>query len=360
MAWNWDEIETDWLGEARIALSQEEIVTGFEDVEHFLGRDWIEAKRVPGVTGVHPTLGIALLGPKLKRLEKVSNAEALIEKLRLNDPSAFAELEAIYILSSYFNDIEIQLGPETSVGEHLRRPDIRVRGGQEPWTYVEVTRPTESEAYTHVRTTMAQILGQIETVRKPFALEVYLRREPTSDEIQDLLRDITYLCERDGVIRQDLKEKLGFLLLNGDQPGQIVLQDHPGEEVRPRIGMARVIKGGDEPARHISVRMVFSDERAEEFIRREARQIPNDSAGIIMIQTSNAHNAFRSWGNLIERRFQPNLHTRVGLVCLFKGSSVGTAEGEAHRISTKVLQNPHAKFPVQTWIVDTLLSFQSD
>ena len=51
--------------------------------------------------------------------------------------------------------------------------------------------------------------------------------------------------------------------------------------------------GPDEPRRHIAVRLAFTDQRADEFLRTEARQLPTDAPGLIMIQTSGAAGSWR-------------------------------------------------------------------
>src|SRR5260370_9842593 len=42
MSWTFDEINREWLHRTPVALSAEELVTGFERGEQMLGRDWID------------------------------------------------------------------------------------------------------------------------------------------------------------------------------------------------------------------------------------------------------------------------------------------------------------------------------
>jgi hypothetical protein len=122
----------------------------------------------------------------------------------------------------------------------------------------------------------------------------------------------------------------------------------------PRLGLAQAIGGGTEPHRHIAIRMAYSDERAERFFRREARQLPKDGPGLLVIQMSRAPGGFKSWEPLIRRRFQPTINTRVSAVCFLGGGSVLTPDGEKLLPETKVLANPHAAFPLPQWIGDCL------
>jgi len=358
MSWSWEEIEANWLSGGHIALSRQEILAAFDRVERILGREWIEAHRAEGVTGALPTLSVAMIGRKLQSLEGVANTKLLIQKLQRRDASAFAELNAVYILLSRHTDVATEVAPETAVGDRIRAPDIRVRRGEEPWTYIEVTRPDVSEVQERVRSLMGRLTQQVASIQRSFALEVFLRREPADAELDSLALRIPEFCKTDGIAREEIQD-LGLLLLNYCQPGQFVVQDHPGEEVRPMLGAMQVVTGGNEPNRHIVVRVAFSDDRADEFLKKEAKQLPTDAPGLIMIETSNATGAFRSWGSLLARRFQPTLHTRVGAVCLFHGGIVGTPDGEAEETETKLLLNPHAKLPLPSWIIETLMQFEN-
>ena len=64
-----------------------------------------------------------------------------------------------------------------------------------------------------------------------------------------------------------------MLTLADQRPGIIVVGSHAGEPNVSRVGAAAGVFGGDEPSRHISVRMPFADERAEAFMTGEARQL---------------------------------------------------------------------------------------
>jgi hypothetical protein len=51
--------------------------------------------------------------------------------------------------------------------------------------------------------------------------------------------------------------------------------------------------------------------RAKQFLESEAKQLPKDLPGLVMVQVSHAVGAFKTWGPILRRRLQPNLHTRV-------------------------------------------------
>jgi hypothetical protein len=189
-----------------------------------------------------------------------------------------------------------------------------------------------------------------------FALEVFLKREPTADEIETMATTITTEHGNPAARPLELPGGLGTLYWNTQEPTRVTLDDH-GEPHTPRLGMAGFVVRG-ETRRHIFVRWPFTDERAQAFLDSESKQLPKDSPGLIMIQASNAVGSMKAWRSLIERRFQPSIYTRVSAVCLFSSGQVPTPEGEAWQPETQLIVNPHARFPLPSWIVQQLRRFQ--
>jgi hypothetical protein len=79
-----------------------------------------------------------------------------------------------------------------------------------------------------------------------------------------------------------------------------------------------------------------------------------------MVQMSRAPGGFQTWEPILRQRLQPNLHTRVGGVCLFDSGFNPTAQGEAWIPRTKVISNPNATRPLPDWIGKQLIRFASD
>jgi hypothetical protein len=355
--WTWEEINTDWLVGSRLALPPEEIVAAFNKSEEVLGHEWIEAAGVQSgcrVHGTSPTLCVVTTGQQLASLDGASGIEELIKKLRANDASSFAELTAVHLVRSQNLNSDVELGPIVQVADRMPKPDFRIRRGDEPWTYVEVTQPDIAEAETKALAVLNRVADLVHPIQRSFSLEVLLRREPTDAEIDRLASFIPDYCLSGGNQSYDMPE-LAILSLNVSAPTIITLVDHPGEPNIPRLGFAKVVSGPGEPnSRHISVRMAYADDRAEAFLRREAKQLPIDSPGLIMVQVSRARGGIRSWEPILKRRFQPDIHTRVSAVCLFRSGHEPTPAGEAWIPKMTLIQNPHARRQLPPWIADTL------
>jgi hypothetical protein len=358
--WDWKRIQREWLSPGRLAASPEEIVAAFNRVEAAFDTEWMEAsRRQQGWqnTGPLPTLRIVIAGRLLASLEDLPGADQLMKRLSERRPSAWSELEAIYLLRGCESNAQIELEPDVAAGSHPRKADFRIRLENAEWTYVEVTRPDVSETEAKLREMQAAVTSTLISLSEEFALEIFLRREPTEEELHYILRRIPAIAGTNGTLQEELPDSLGRLLLNFTSPGVVVPAELPDEDVAPRLGFARVRRGGNEPTRHIAVRVTFTDERAEEFLRREARQLPNTSPGLIMIQMGPT--LFRSWEPLLSRRLQPRLHTRVSAVCLFGGVIEPTDAGEDWRQHTRVIENEYAALPVADWILSCVRRSES-
>jgi hypothetical protein len=77
------------------------------------------------------------------------------------------------------------------------------------------------------------------------------------------------------------------------------------------IGIIMFPSGGPAgtPHHQVAVRIPFSDMRAAEFLRSEAKQLPKDGPGLVMICGPTSPNELGVWTELIQRRLQPNINT---------------------------------------------------
>jgi hypothetical protein len=350
----YEEIERGWLAGGRIPITPEEVVAAFDRCERILGRGWIDQSR-GNTHGPAPTLSVVIMGQRLASLHGLARTDQLIEKVRNGDPSAYAELHAIHLLACD-RQTEFELFPEVEIKTRQRVPDFRAKRDGSAWVYVEVTRPEMSEVAERAQATLNALAAVVSMIIKPIALEVFLRREPTDEELDALPSHITTFCSEDTSSRGELPNGLGLLIHSEHPPGMLILTDHVGEEVSPRLGAARMITGSNEPTRHVMVRMPYSDARAERFISREAAQLPPAAPGLIMVDMTETQTGFASWEPLVNRRFQPAIHTRVGGVCLFSSGTLPTQDGLAVLSQTKLLLNPHANIVLPRWVDAALTS----
>jgi hypothetical protein len=360
MNWTWQEIESDWLRGSHLALPPEGVVAAFDRVGRAFGREWIEASRLNGgniCRGTYPTLRVVITSHLIAALEGLQGAAPLLESLRQNNVSASAEAIAIHLLRTGRPDIIVELFPTVKVGKGERQPDLRAQEPGGVWTYIEVTQADVSEAEKRVQAVMQRLTDLLDGMKKGLALEVYLRREPTDSELEALAAAIPGFCALDGKQKQDLPDGLGQLLLNESEPGVIDLQKRDGEQENSMLCRTTTIGGGSEPHRHICVRMAYADMRGQRFLEAEARQLPTEHPGLIVVLMARAHGGMKTWEPIFLERFNCGFHTRVSAVCLVEGGCEGTAEGEAWLLRTKLVTNPKAAQQLPTWVGEALKSF---
>ena len=227
-----------------------------------------------------------------------------------------------------------------------------MRDNDEPGMTVEVTQPSTSDERQRVQNILRRLTDALSKMDCQFSLELQFLREPTEEEIAVLCDRLPEFCRQEGQKEAELANKLGFLFLNQLPMGQLLKRNIPQLEDTPMIGLAMFAGGESQGGTHhqVLVRMPFTDDRAEEILRDEARQLPEQGVGLIMVDVSHASGSFEVWEPLIQRRFQPTIHTRVSGVCLFEGGMVPSNKGYDWLLHTKLITNPHAQFPLPVWV----------
>jgi len=356
MGWSIERIEKDLLRSKIDAISQasEVVVAAVERVVRVLGPEWIESETLSG-TGIAPTMRIIGMGLRLPALESLAQSEELIMHLRRKDQNAEAELTAIHLIRAHDPSIQLELHP--AVG--TRKADFRVRRvDDEQWTTVEVTQPGGSEERQRLEEILRKITGVFEKSEQSFSLNIEFLREPSEDEIKVLCEKLPEFCRLPGQQRARLVNGIGFMFLNYVPIGHLLLPEIPELANTPMLGVAAFFSGGSGggPHHQVSVRLPFTDERAEEILRGEARQLPKEAPGLVMIDVPTNAKELRAWVSFIGRRLQPTIHTRVSGVCLFSGGVAPVGDRYGWLLQTKLLTNPHAKFQLPSWIQTAIKS----
>jgi hypothetical protein len=351
MTWSIDRIEKELLSGpvSTIALPSEMLAAAVNQVEQTLGAGWIESE-ISQVKGLSIAVRVIGMGLRLPAIENLPRAEELIRNLRRRDQNADAELTAIHLFRSMVPSPQLELYP--SVGQ--READFRIReSAQSHWTTVEVTQPMSSEERQRMDSLLRHLLSAFEKLGNPFSLDILFRREPTDNEVEVLRNRLPEFCQLQGQQQATLVGGLGFLFLNYAEIGRLALLEVAELAETSMIGVTAFFSdpaGGGGPHHQVSIRIPFSDDRAERIIRTEAAQLPKEESGLIMIHESLSPRETPGWVSLIERRFQPRIHTRVGGVCLFSGGMVPIGNQYGWLLQTRLLVNQHAKIQLPGWV----------
>jgi hypothetical protein len=354
MDWTIEDVEQKLLNGKidTIAIPPATILEAVNRAETVLGSEWIAS--VGSAKGLAPAMDIVGTGLRLACLEGLAESEKLIEQIRRKDSSADAELTAIYLFRSSVPRVELELYP--AVG--ARQADFRVRRSAEPWTTVEVTHAVASNEENRIREVLCRITDSLCTIDAQCVLEVQFRREPTDEEISALCAQLPNFCGLSGQQSAELVDGMGFLFRDDAEIGRLRFHEIPELADTPMVGLVMFQGGGPGGAPHhqVAVRIPFSDTRAEEFLHDEAKQLPKEGPGLIMICGPTLRNELRVWSPLIQRRFQSGMHTRVSGVCLFSGGMVPVSKSYNWLVQARLIENSHARAALPEWIRTVIVS----
>jgi hypothetical protein len=271
---------------------------------------------------------------------------------------ADSELEAAHLFRSRRAETGIEFGPSIIVGTRNRKPDFRIRQKSEAWTFVEVTQLNDSTASESTQVTIERIASQVVAIQQPFILEIIFWRDPLDGEEDDLVRRACVACQASAGVRHDVGDLASLIAKSGDTT--VFIPSIIPDDNKARMSIARSIGGPGEPNRQIMVRVPFADQRAESVLRHEAKQLPKDEPGLVMVDVRRQMTAFESWSKLIPHRFTPSRHTRVGGILMFANTTAITQFGTRCVTLLKLIQNPHARFPLPSWITEVVMEVRAE
>jgi hypothetical protein len=358
MPWTWAEIREQWCFGGTVAASPDDIVAAFDLVEARLGRDWIDAKQPKANEILMPgalCADVLALGRQLSALGDAPGVEVVLGKIRAGDASARSELVGAYLCCMADPDVSVEFGVAVAVGGRTKVPDFRLRKPAEPWTWVEVSTPEQSDAADGIR----RVLDRFAPLKKlmPFGLggEIFIRRDITSDEFELISQAFADLLAQPTPSRRDI-EGLALLLSGHFEPATVKLEDR-GEAPVPRLSTVWADAVGDVgniQRRALLVRHAFSDARAKRFLTREAAQLPSHEPGLVMLHSPTIWGPNPPWIPLLERLLRPSQHTRVSAVALFASRFADRTAGLAPVDASRLVINRHAKQPAPDWLLARL------
>jgi len=367
LTWTIKEIEEQWFAGAHLNWPAADVERAFDIAAQLRGQDWVLGAEVdrsllqfPGVGrrgGYSEFLRVYWFGIRMTSILGAKGSDELIRRVTEGDLDADEEATAIHLLRSWGSVTDLEIGPYVKVGNKTKKPDFRIRRGTEPWVYVEVTRLHRSAASARVQELLERISKRMMEVERSFVLELVLNREPSEDEEELLLGAATEACGVDAGHEMTVTDVASILIKTGDS--EIVVPTPIPDDSRTRMSMARSIVGPGTANRQLIARVPFADERAEEILKREARQLPKDECGLVMVNVNLQPTAFESWSKRVPERFTPGQYTRVAGVILFMHATFLSELGLVWLPYLKLISNQNATSPIPSWVVEGVAKTRS-
>jgi hypothetical protein len=361
--WTLEEIERAWFGSVRLNWERVAVEAAFNQATRMRGYAWVVGPKrdltpfaaFPGIGphgGYQEFLRVYWFGKRMASIVGTKGSDDLIRHVIDGDPDADEEATAIDLLRSSHPETKLEVEPLVKVGTRDRKPDFRIKKGDQPWVYCEVTRLHSSAASVRVHQLLARLGQAVMTVDQPFLLEVLLNREPTDSEEEVLLSEARKACVGSAGVSVDVGDFATVLVKAGT--ASVVVPSIIPNDRRPRMALSQAVVGPGQSNRQIVLRIPFADERAEDILAREARQLPKDECGLLMVNVNSQPGAFESWGERVPQRFTPRQHTRVAGVILFMHATYPTEQGLIWSPFVKLIANPHAVVQLPAWITSTI------
>jgi hypothetical protein len=205
---------------------------------------------------------------------------------------------------------------------------------------------------------LERVANDVMNIDRPFLLEVILNREPTDAEVDQVVEASNEECSREAGSTRDMGD-LGRILVKTGEPS-IVVPSVVNDDAMPRMALARALVGPSALNRQVIVRVPFQDQRAEDILRGEARQLPKGECGLIMVNVNSQPTAFEYWSQRIPQRFSGNQHTRVAGVILFMHATQLGPRGLVWIPHVRVIPNPNAAVPLPLWITAEVDRIRAD
>ncbi len=326
------ELMLDWP--TPLQYSPDEITEYLNLVSDTLGSDWI-AQRT-GLRGVVVVLDLVKIGRTLSFLRKGLPATApLLGRLLSNKGRLFeatlAEAQIAADLLEHGCVVEVE--PVISIDGKVKRPDIRFKTN-DMWTYLEVTRPEMPNAMKKASEWGNQLFNLFDGVVKVGSLQVYLSKEPSPDEVSELTRIVTELCNAK-VTRCVKIPQLGYVAYAETRLEVEQLR----ETYRESKHTLRILSPGRN--RYIGIDIKYVDRRTERVINEKRNQLPEHERSILVINCTNLQGELKTWTIYSERLLEQDDNKRIGAIILYSKTIIGgTVETQIRAIKNRQAHSP--------------------
>ncbi len=311
----------------------------FNGIAKLFGREFID-KRFNGNRVPAEVVYITELYENWKLVEQCKNSVEIIKRWKegLYKEGVDAEL---YIFAHL---IKSGIIPELFPCIENKKSDCRFMKNSQ-WIYLEVTHRQRSKMFIKglkITSEIAKIAGK--TAKGKHA-KVAILRFPTDEELERIINWLYNIGNTNDTKLDDLAylyldAKRIYIRKDDKLIEKVDLQkDDKLRKLLPPCSLYAVAIDADKDTIG-TAGLYIEDNIAQEIFRRESRQLPKGSPGIICIDTSSPNCEYKKWIPLIKRRFQPKINKRISAVLLFTKSLTNRKV----LVSGCYLSNPFANY----------------
>ncbi len=177
--------------------------------------------------------------------------------------------------------------------------------------YIEVSRPMESDWQRRITKEFKRVDKIIlDITPKGTRVEAYLYRDPNMEDWNTIINCIKQMISNSAP--ESKINGLVQLFVSPVETERLSTFLNGMLEKRPVVAMAEMrMEDGISKCLVFNI-PVFSDNRAQQTMKREAKQFSKAFSNLMVLDLSLVPGGIRDWESLVSRKLQPNLHPRIG------------------------------------------------
>ncbi len=310
----WLDFVNEWCLGTSIQYSELEVKTSIEALESLFPK-YLDGVLERGIKGIVVILPLIELGLTLSKCENLKNFINVLNRLKKDDWSAYSEL--------YFASSLIDLGYNPSLEPELNGKvlDILIKEDCND-IFIEVVAPELSASIRGAKDAISELATNIRDANLGMNIEVLLLRDIGVDTFQKINDEIRKAPSKEE--QQQISDIALFIKSELQISLQLPITVRPRIEFSGKGYIIGVIRGTitDKMSTSAFVQFPVNDERAQRLVDEELKHFSREYMNILVMDLRGVQAGIKNWIPLIQRRFQPNINTRIGGVILYGQSGL--------------------------------------
>lgn len=308
----------------------QQAVEAFHGFISLFGKSWLD-KVFQGVRSTDFVLNVVSIWEDWCQIRGLPKSEKILKRWKsgIYDAGVSSEIQVMAHLVRM--KAEVELFPKAG----NRSPDLRFRKDSQ-WVYCEISHRGMSKVRKRGQEILHRVASAAGKAIDGKHGKVAILRDLGDDELENL---ISWLDSLSDCRKTKLNDLAVFRTcgMSGTMD-----QDDFKLVPMPRLCATSLSATDGHISQKGSACMCISDRSAQEILETEAAQLHRDYPGVVILDLSTVIEGCTEWSPLIQRRFQPNINTRISGVLLFQV----TLNRNGPNTEGSLLINHHSRNPL--------------
>jgi hypothetical protein len=293
--------------------TDKELEMGFEAVERFLGKTFLDVKW-KGQRGIAMVNQVVNLGLDLISVCHTKGFDKLITRLQNSTTYSVACSELACASPFAKSEVLTQLYPSNPDKNGELEMKLETKDGK--LVFVEVVSP-RTQIWNTFLMKLIEPIRKRTTLMQNMRLEVFIYKILDENEQLELFYDCGLLVKTGQIDSENHKEGKYHIFLSHADTIKINTAEKKTEEQTTLFVTNLTQMNGHKNL--ITVGVPFADQRAQQVLEGEYHQLTSNYPNIIVIDVSGVPKGLDNWPIYIKRRLQPTLNRKISAVLLHSG-----------------------------------------